>query len=94
MNTTMGTTRNNNGGGTRSFADPQPGGVSCVDRARLQVQATTTGQLSDSDVRAIFQSIHHQRPPPPHLQFQVVPVGQRGSRVSPPSYDFEGMSFC
>ena len=51
----------------------------------------TIRRLSDNDVRAIFESVHHNRHPPPHLQFQVVPVGPEGLRLSPPSYEFEGM---
>jgi hypothetical protein len=50
----------------------------------------TIRRLSDADVRTIFESVHHQRLPPPHLEFQIVPVGPEGLRLSPPSYEFEG----
>ena len=51
---------------------------------------TTVRRLSDSDVRGIFESLHGGiMPPPPHLQFQIVPVGPNGLKLSPPSYEFE-----
>ena len=51
---------------------------------------TTVRRLSDSDVRGIFESLHGgMMPPPPHLQFQIVPVGPNGLKLSPPSYEFE-----
>lgn len=52
----------------------------------------TIRRLSDTDVRTIFESVHHNRHPPSHLNFRVVPVGSDGLRLSPPSYEFEGMS--
>lgn len=50
----------------------------------------TIRRLSDSDVRSIFESLHHNHPPPPHLKFRIVPVGSNGLKLSPPSYEFEG----
>jgi hypothetical protein len=50
----------------------------------------TIRRLSDTDVRAIFESLHGNSPPPPHLEFQIVPVGPNGLKLSPPSYEFEG----
>jgi hypothetical protein len=53
--------------------------------------AATMRRLSDADVRAIFESLHGSRhPPPPHLTFQIVPVGSDGLKLSPPSHEFEG----
>mmetsp|Transcript_15551 Transcript_15551/g.38366 ORF Transcript_15551/g.38366 Transcript_15551/m.38366 type:complete len:572 (+) Transcript_15551:124-1839(+) len=46
-------------------------------------------RLSDEDVRAIFESLHGDHQPPPHLQFKIVPVGPSALRLSPPSYEFE-----
>ena len=53
-------------------------------------QMATMRRLSDVDVRAIFESLHGNEQPPPHLKFQIVPVGANGLRLSPPSYAFEG----
>ena len=52
--------------------------------------AATMRRLSDADVRAIFESLHGNEPPPSHLQFQIVPVSSDGQKLSPPSYEFEG----
>ena len=52
----------------------------------------TIRRLSDADVRAIFESLHGNLPPPPHLKFKIVPVGPNGLKLSPPSYEFEGTS--
>jgi hypothetical protein len=52
----------------------------------------TIRRLSDEDVRAIFECVHNNMLPPVHLQFQMVPVGPEGLRLSPPSYQFEGMN--
>ncbi|KAL3944098.1 MAG: hypothetical protein SGBAC_001829 [Bacillariaceae sp.] len=46
-------------------------------------------RLSDDDVRAIFESLHGDHQPPPHLHFKIVPVGPTALRLSPPSYEFE-----
>jgi hypothetical protein len=50
----------------------------------------TIRRLSDADVRAIFESLHGNLPPPPHLRFKIVPVGPNGQKWSPPPYEFEG----
>lgn len=47
-------------------------------------------RLTDSDVRAIFEALHHEKPAPSHLPFQIVRVGPTGLKLSPPSYEFEG----
>ena len=47
-------------------------------------------RLSDADVRAIFESLHHGVAPPSHLYFQIVPVGPTGLKLSPPAHEFEG----
>ena len=47
-------------------------------------------RLSDSEVRSIFECLHHGKPPPPNLKFQIVPVGPAGLKLSPPAYEFEG----
>jgi hypothetical protein len=52
----------------------------------------TIRRLSDEDVRSIFESVHQSRPSPAHLHFQIVPVGPEGLRLSPPSYQFQGMN--
>ena len=52
----------------------------------------TIRRLSDDDVRAIFECLHHQAPLPDHLQFTIVPVGPNGLKLSPPSYEFESKS--
>jgi hypothetical protein len=54
----------------------------------------TIRRLSDMDVRAIFEAVHINRRPPPHLQFQIVPVGPDGLKLSPPSHEFPGSSWC
>ena len=51
---------------------------------------STLKRLSDEDVKAVFQSLHHGSDPPSHLHFQIVPVGPRGLKLSPPSHEFEG----
>jgi hypothetical protein len=50
---------------------------------------TTLKRLCDEDVRAVFDSLHNHVPPPTHLHFQIVPVGPRGLKLSPPSHEFE-----
>jgi hypothetical protein len=50
----------------------------------------TIRRLSDDDVRAVFEAVHDNRQPPTHLQFQIVPVGPEGLKLSPPSFEFEG----
>lgn len=49
----------------------------------------TIRRLSDDDVRAIFESVHNNRLPPPNLMFKVVPVGPNGLKLSPPSFEFD-----
>jgi hypothetical protein len=53
---------------------------------------TTIRRLSDSDVRAIFEAVHTNHQPPPHLHFQIVPIGPDGLKLSPPSHEFPGSS--
>ena len=53
----------------------------------------TIRKLNNEDVRAIFESLHDKKPPPPGLKFQIVPVGPEGLRLSPPTYAFDG-TFC
>jgi hypothetical protein len=48
-------------------------------------------KLSRSDVRAIFESLLDKtKHPPAHLNFQIIPVGPKGLKVSPQRYEFEG----
>jgi hypothetical protein len=54
------------------------------------MSSATIRRLSDEDVRAIFESVHNNHRPPPHLQFKIVRVGPEGLKLSPPSYEFEG----
>ena len=49
-------------------------------------------RLTDSDVRAIFEALHHGKEAPSNLPFQIVRVGPNGLKLSPPSFEFEGMS--
>ena len=48
-------------------------------------------RLTDSDVRAIFEALHHGKEAPSNLPFQIVRVGPNGLKLSPPSFEFEGM---
>ena len=50
----------------------------------------TIRKLSDNDVRAIFESLHGNVPPPPHLPFKIYRSGPQTQNKSPPSYEFEG----
>ena len=50
----------------------------------------TIRRLSDADVKAVFDCVHNDRPPPANLSFQIVNVGPTGLKLSPPSYEFEG----
>jgi hypothetical protein len=46
-------------------------------------------RMSERDVTEIFASLHEEgREPPPYLPFQIVPVGAKGLKLSPPSYEF------
>ena len=58
--------------------------------SRLKESSTVIRRLSDSDVRSIFESLHHSKPPPPNLPFSIVRVGPRGLKLSPPSFEFPG----
>lgn len=49
----------------------------------------TIRRLADVDVRAIFECLHHHKPPPAHLNFRIVTVGTTGLKLSPPSLEFE-----
>lgn len=53
---------------------------------------TAIRRLSDTDVRSIFEALHHNKPPPTHLSFSIVRVGPNGLKLSPPSYEFSGTS--
>jgi hypothetical protein len=48
-----------------------------------------TRRLTNAKVRSIFECLHHNQPPPDNLPFTIVPVGQNGKDLSPPSYEFE-----
>ena len=50
----------------------------------------TIRRLSDEDVKAVFNCVHNNRPPPADLPFHLVNVGPNGLKLSPPSYEFEG----
>lgn len=54
---------------------------------------STIRRLPDSDVRAIFEYLHENKPAPSHLKFVIVPVGSNGLKLSPPSYEFSGKLF-
>src|SRR3569623_1866874 len=57
----------------------------------VSMMAAPVRRLDDKDVRAIFESLHEGKPPPPNLQFQIVPVESHGLKLSPPSHEFPGM---
>ncbi|VEU39091.1 unnamed protein product [Pseudo-nitzschia multistriata] len=46
-------------------------------------------KLDNKDVRAIFESLYDNRPAPPGLKFQIVPVGPNGQGLSPPNHEYE-----
>lgn len=50
----------------------------------------TIRRLSDEDVKAVFDCVHNNRPPPADLPFHLVNVGPNGLKLSPPSFEFEG----
>lgn len=50
---------------------------------------STIQRLTETDVRGIFDSIHGGHQPPENLQFQIVPVGTSGLKLSPPAIEFE-----
>jgi hypothetical protein len=56
-------------------------------------QISTIRRLPDSDVRAVFECLHENKPAPSHLKFVIVPVGSSGLKLSPPSYEFSGKHF-
>jgi len=51
---------------------------------------TATRRLCDTDVRSIFEALHHNKPAPENLPFSIVRVGPTGLKLSPPSHEFEG----
>lgn len=59
-------------------------------KPKQQIKMATIRRLSDEDVRSVFEAVHDNRQPPSHLQFQIVPVGPEGLKLSPPSFEFEG----
>lgn len=50
----------------------------------------TLRKLTDTEVRAIFESLHGDSQPPPHLKFKIVRCQAHCQKLSPPSYEFEG----
>lgn len=52
--------------------------------------ATAVRKLENDDIRAIFESLHDNKPPPPGLDFKIVPVDSDGLRLSPPAHEYEG----
>ncbi|KAG7354721.1 hypothetical protein IV203_004077 [Nitzschia inconspicua] len=50
---------------------------------------TSIRKLSDSDVRAIFESIHGTNQPPPHLSFKFIRCPSHCQKLSPPSFEFD-----
>ena len=52
--------------------------------------ATAVRKLENEDIRAIFESLHDNKPPPPGLNFQIVSVDSDGLRLSPPAHEYEG----
>lgn len=53
-----------------------------------------TRRLTNAKVRAIFECLHHNTPPPVNLPFTIVPVGAHGKDLSPPSFEFECKYIC
>lgn len=69
---------------------PQENNKLPLDRKNM----TTVRRMPDADVRAIFECLHNNRPPPPHLKFQIVPAVPNGLVLSPPPFEFEGKCLC
>ena len=60
------------------------------DNQNVSSTMATIRRLSDEDVKAVFDCVHNNRPPPADLPFHLVNVGPNGLKLSPPSYEFEG----
>jgi len=52
--------------------------------------ATECRKLDQNIVRAIFESLHDKKPPPPEANFKIVSVDSDGYGLSPPSHEYEG----
>ena len=52
--------------------------------------ATAFRKLEIHDIRAIFESLYDNKPPPEGLDFKIVRVGSDGLRLSPPPHEYEG----
>ena len=50
----------------------------------------TARRLSNENVKAVFDCVRNNRPPPADLPFHLVNVGPEGSTLSPPSIEFDG----
>lgn len=74
----------------------QPARSQQRNKARVkssQPSPPSTRPLSEEDVQAVFDSVHHNRKPPPHLKYKVIPVDLQGEtkvRISPPRLKYEG----
>lgn len=56
------------------------------------IMATAVRKIENDEVRAIFESLHDNKPPPPGINFKIVPVDSDGLKLSPPSHEYEGKS--
>jgi hypothetical protein len=57
--------------------------------------APSVPRLNVEDVQGVFESVRNKnRPPPPHLPFQVIPAEPNVVHISPPQFAFDGAYDC
>jgi len=49
-------------------------------------------RISTDEVIMIFDCLLKNKAPPECLQFQIIPAGTSGIRLSPPPYEYQGSS--
>ena len=57
-------------------------------------QMANVRRISTEEVRVIFDCLKENKVPPEYLQFQIVPTGVSGMKLSPPPYEYQGKHFC
>lgn len=70
--------------------DKKRSGQGKIARQGPSMSAAPTATLTEADVRAVFESIHRNRKPPPHLAFQVIAVEANSPKVTPPQFLYQG----